>query len=261
MIPRPWSTTAALLSCALLPLLWGTMHRPSMGFVIIASTPGSGGASSTRYDGTTTTTFSSLHRRRRRAAFPPPVVAAGILGATMSDRHRRTDPGREATTTALSLCSSFPSNDYDTNDVDDEMDSTSLRRELDRREAAKAEGGGREDDGEEEEDGESSFEGYNLRDAIYDKWGECYDVEFQKVDSYGFRSVYLVSGWRDDVAMAWGTARVPAPRPRRKENYYTQHLRRTRFVGCRIFRSHSNIILLPRSHIVDNRKFSCGNGG
>ena len=121
----------------------------------------------------------------------------------MSDRHRRTYPWREATTAALSLCSSFPSNDDDTNDVDDGMDSTSLRRELDRREAAKAEGGGEEDDGEEEEeDGESSFDGYNLRDAIYDKWGECYDVEFQKVDSYGFRSVYLVSGWRDDVTVA-----------------------------------------------------------
>ncbi len=48
----------------------------------------------------------------------------------------------------------------------------------------------------EDDDGETSFDGYDLRDAIYGKWGECYDVEFQKVDAYGFRSVYLVSGVR-----------------------------------------------------------------
>ena len=53
---------------------------------------------------------------------------------------------------------------------------------------------------------------------------------------------------------------MPAPRPRWKENYYIQHLRRTRFVGCRIFRFHSNVILLPRPHIVIMRKFSFGTG-
>ena len=53
---------------------------------------------------------------------------------------------------------------------------------------------------------------------------------------------------------------MPAPRPRWKENYYIQHLRRTRFVGCRIFRFHSNVILLPRPHIDIMRKFSFGTG-
>ena len=37
------------------------------------------------------------------------------------------------------------------------------------------------------------FDGYALRDCIYEKWGESFDVDFQRVDSYGFRSVYLVS--------------------------------------------------------------------
>ena len=37
----------------------------------------------------------------------------------------------------------------------------------------------------------TEFDGYALRDAIYNKWGECFDVDFNRVDSYGFRSVYL----------------------------------------------------------------------
>jgi hypothetical protein len=35
------------------------------------------------------------------------------------------------------------------------------------------------------------FDGYGLRDAILEKWGECYDVDFQRVDALGFRNVYL----------------------------------------------------------------------
>ncbi|MEY5129934.1 MAG: hypothetical protein RL734_1, partial [Bacteroidota bacterium] len=31
------------------------------------------------------------------------------------------------------------------------------------------------------------------RDIIYSKYGECFDVMFQRVDSYGVRAVYLVS--------------------------------------------------------------------
>ena len=38
---------------------------------------------------------------------------------------------------------------------------------------------------------EEEFDGYMMRDAIYNKFGECFDVDFNKVDSYGFRSVYL----------------------------------------------------------------------
>jgi hypothetical protein len=46
---------------------------------------------------------------------------------------------------------------------------------------------------EEDELEVSLFDGYDLRDIIYNKWGECFDVDFQRVDSYGFRNVYLVS--------------------------------------------------------------------
>lgn len=35
------------------------------------------------------------------------------------------------------------------------------------------------------------FDGYALRDAIYTKWGCCYDLDFQKVETLGFRNVYL----------------------------------------------------------------------
>lgn len=35
------------------------------------------------------------------------------------------------------------------------------------------------------------FDGYKLRDVIYEKWGACYDVDFNRVDAFGFRNVYL----------------------------------------------------------------------
>ena len=35
------------------------------------------------------------------------------------------------------------------------------------------------------------FDGYALRDVIYEKWNYCYDVEFNRVDSFGFRCLYL----------------------------------------------------------------------
>ncbi|KAL7460435.1 hypothetical protein ACHAXS_000886 [Conticribra weissflogii] len=41
------------------------------------------------------------------------------------------------------------------------------------------------------EEDDDEFTGYDLRDIIFSKYGECFDVEFQRVDSYGFRSVYL----------------------------------------------------------------------
>jgi hypothetical protein len=41
------------------------------------------------------------------------------------------------------------------------------------------------------EEKDKEFDGYALRDAIYAKWGCCYDLEFQKVETFGFRNVYL----------------------------------------------------------------------
>ena len=38
---------------------------------------------------------------------------------------------------------------------------------------------------------EDSFDGYALRDVILEKWGKCYDVDFNRVDSFGFRQLYL----------------------------------------------------------------------
>ena len=38
---------------------------------------------------------------------------------------------------------------------------------------------------------EETFDGYALRDVIVEKWGKCYDVDFNRVDSFGFRSLYL----------------------------------------------------------------------
>ena len=35
------------------------------------------------------------------------------------------------------------------------------------------------------------FDGYKLRDVIVDKWGYSYDVDFNRVDSFGFKKVYL----------------------------------------------------------------------
>jgi Domain of unknown function (DUF3067) len=42
-----------------------------------------------------------------------------------------------------------------------------------------------------EEESDSTFDGYALRDVILAKWGQCYDVEFNRVDYMGFRKVYL----------------------------------------------------------------------
>ena len=38
---------------------------------------------------------------------------------------------------------------------------------------------------------ENEFDGYALRDAIFTKYGKCYDVDFQPVQSFGFKELYL----------------------------------------------------------------------
>jgi Domain of unknown function (DUF3067) len=37
----------------------------------------------------------------------------------------------------------------------------------------------------------ADFDGYALRDVILEKWGSCWDVDFNRVDSFGFRKLYL----------------------------------------------------------------------
>ena len=80
--------------------------------------------------------------------------------------------------------------DYNTPSKEDEeiineMSLSSFQNELAKR---KEEESTNSNDDEEEE-----FDGYALRDCIFAKYGVCFDVEFQRVDSYGFRTVYLVS--------------------------------------------------------------------
>ena len=76
----------------------------------------------------------------------------------------------------------------DTND--EEINISSFQQELAKREQQQV-----ADDLESvaaaSEEAEEEFDGYMMRDAIYNKFGECFDVDFNKVDSYGFRSVYL----------------------------------------------------------------------
>eukprot|EP00977_Amphora_coffeiformis_P025130 scaffold18346_cov145-Amphora_coffeaeformis.AAC.2 len=38
---------------------------------------------------------------------------------------------------------------------------------------------------------DDDFDGYQFRDVILEKWGKCFDVDFNKVDTLGIRSLYL----------------------------------------------------------------------
>ena len=61
--------------------------------------------------------------------------------------------------------------DVDTGSM--EFSEVDFRQELDKRNNVNAEN---EDEALEEEE---EFDGYALRDAIYNKWGQCFDLEFQ----------------------------------------------------------------------------------
>ena len=49
----------------------------------------------------------------------------------------------------------------------------------------------REERSQEEEIELREVDGYFLRDVIYEKWGYCFDLDFNRVDSFGFRELYL----------------------------------------------------------------------
>jgi len=78
-----------------------------------------------------------------------------------------------------------PSNNIKDDDDINEMSLSSFQNELAKRKEEES----TNSNGDEEEE----FDGYALRDCIFAKYGVCFDVEFQRVDSYGFRTVYLVS--------------------------------------------------------------------
>jgi hypothetical protein len=44
---------------------------------------------------------------------------------------------------------------------------------------------------DENEDDDEVFDGYALRDVILEKWGQCFDAEFQRVEAAGFKQIYL----------------------------------------------------------------------
>lgn len=44
---------------------------------------------------------------------------------------------------------------------------------------------------ENEKKEEVEFDGYALRDVIVEKWGASYDMDFNRVQSFGFKKVYL----------------------------------------------------------------------
>jgi len=70
-------------------------------------------------------------------------------------------------------------------EADESMwDASGLAAEIDRRNKEEVE----EPEPDEEE---VEFDGYGLRDAILNKFGVCWDIDFQRVESYGFRKVYL----------------------------------------------------------------------
>lgn len=37
----------------------------------------------------------------------------------------------------------------------------------------------------------TEFDGYAMRDVIYEKWGACFDIDFNRVESMGFKKLYL----------------------------------------------------------------------
>ena len=95
-----------------------------------------------------------------------------------------------------------------TNDVEETMSISSFQQELAKRQKNEVESdtvdssasstnsnSNTKGSEKEEEQNEDEFDGYALRDAIYNKYGECFDVDFQRVDVGGFRNVYLVSAF------------------------------------------------------------------
>ena len=69
---------------------------------------------------------------------------------------------------------------------DEEMSLSSFQQELVKRQEET------DTNTETNDEQEDEFSGYDLRDMMFYKYGECFDVEFQRVD-VGVPSVYLVS--------------------------------------------------------------------
>ncbi len=73
----------------------------------------------------------------------------------------------------------------DDDDEDDDISLEAFRARKQRQEAS------RRAPTDEKGTRDATFDGYALRDVIVDKWGKCYDMDFNRVDSFGFRQLYL----------------------------------------------------------------------
>eukprot|EP00956_Cyclotella_meneghiniana_P004212 scaffold5177_cov73-Cyclotella_meneghiniana.AAC.7 len=84
----------------------------------------------------------------------------------------------------------FGKGDKDKETEDDDVSLSSFQQELTKRQQNKEEIVSPPSTTNPENEDEE-FSGYDLRDIIFYKYGECFDVQFQRVDSYGVRAVYL----------------------------------------------------------------------
>jgi Domain of unknown function (DUF3067) len=75
-------------------------------------------------------------------------------------------------------------------DDDDEDDDDDVSLSLEAFQKAKEQAKAKANDDDDDDDNDT-FDGYKMRNVIYDKWGAAYDVDFNRVDSFGFRSLYL----------------------------------------------------------------------
>jgi len=77
-------------------------------------------------------------------------------------------------------------NDNDNNENDDEDDMFSMdafQKAKDQVDSSKQQAATAEE--------VEAFDGYQFRDALVEKWGESYDVDFNRVEAFGFRNLYL----------------------------------------------------------------------
>ena len=67
---------------------------------------------------------------------------------------------------------------------DDSLSLAAFQQEVSKRETTPPPQQQNDDDDEE-------FDGYVMRDIIVEKWGEAFDLEFQRVEAMGFKEIYL----------------------------------------------------------------------
>jgi len=122
-------------------------------------------------------------------ASPLDDFLGNIFGNNEKDDDNNNNKSRKSDIELTS--SNFSEEDGDIN----EMSLSSFQQELaKRKEESYNENASNDDDDDnatQNNEEEEEFDGYALRDIIYAKYEQCYDVEFQRVDSYGFRTVYL----------------------------------------------------------------------